>query len=341
MGNNILLNKTATASSFVMPYAPSKIVDGTATPFNRWLCNTLPGWITIDAGAAFWVNRWVIKLMGNAGWAYNYNMPAYTLQTSIDNYNWTTVDSVAANTANTTDRSFATISARYFRISISSGIAINSKLASIMEFEVYDAPAPNGLIGLTISSGTLSPSFANQVLNYTDSVGTDVASVTLTPTASVAGATITVDGAAVSSGSASQAINLTAGTAKTIPIVVTTNNQPKTYNVAVMRQTSAYLTNITLASGGKKQPVMDPYSRNTFAYNATTYATPVTINIKKEDTAATLLVTCGGTALTASTPSADGSIPYSAPLNAGSNAVVIKVTSSTGDVKNYTITIAK
>jgi len=97
MANNILLNKTAAASSFVMPYAPSKIIDGTATPFNRWVCNTLPGWITIDAGAAFWVNRWVIKLMGNAGWASNYNMPAYTLQTSLDNNNWTTIDSVAAN----------------------------------------------------------------------------------------------------------------------------------------------------------------------------------------------------------------------------------------------------
>jgi len=340
MANNILLNKTATASSFVMPYTAANAVNGITTPLSRWVCNTLPGWITIDAGAAFWVNRWVIKLMGNAGWASNYNMPAYTLQTSIDNYNWMTIDSVVGNAANTTDRTFATISARYFRISVPSGITINTKLASIMEFEVYDAPAPTGLLALTLSSGSLVPVFNNTTLNYSASVDYDVASITLTPTATQANATITVDGAAVASGTASQAISLNVGVARTIPIVVTTNGVVKTYTVVVTRQTSAYLVGIKL-SGGRTAPIMSPtFARNTLTYTATAYATPITIAIKKEDDAASLYVTCNSTVLTSGVTTSDG-INYSVPLNTGSNALVIKVTSSSGDVKNYTITIAK
>ena len=343
MANNILLNKTATASNSVSPFTASKAVDGNNTAVSRWLCRMSGSSVAlvVDAGAAYWVNRWVARHMGSVGWSAQYNMPNYTLQTSLDNVNWTSVDSVANNTTSTTDRTFTTVSARYFRIVFPAGPTINPTLASIVGFEVYDAPAPEGLSALTISSGALNPAFANQILSYSASANTDVASVTLTPTSSVAGASITVDGTAVVSGSVSQAINLTAGTAKTIPIIVTTNNVPKNYSVVVMRQTSAFLTSITLASGGKKQPTMGPFSRNTFTYNAAAYATPVTVTVKKEDAAATLLVTCNGTALTAGTPGADGSIPFSAPLNAGSNTVVIKVTSTTGDVKNYTITITK
>ncbi len=343
MSTNILLNKTATASGYVAPFSPDRAVNGnSADPKSRWLCR-LNGsaWVSVDAGAAYWTNRYVVRFMGNAGWTAQYNMPNFIFQASADNSHWTTIDTINGNAANVVDKTIATYSARYFRILFSSGASVNPTLASMIEFEVYDAPAPEGLAALTISSGTLNPAFANQILNYSASVITDVASVTLTPTSSVTGAGITVDGKAVTSGSVSQAINLTAGTAKTIPIVVMTNNVAKNYSVVVMRQTSAYLTSIALASGGKKQPTMDPFSRNTFAYNATAYATPVTVTIKKEDAAATLLVTCNGTALTAGTQNADGSIPYSAPLTAGSNTVIIKVTSTTGDVKNYTVTIAK
>jgi len=341
MANNILLNKTATASSSVMPYAPAKIVDGATTPFSRWLCNAFPGWVTVDAGAAFWVNRWIVKLMGNAGWASNYNMAAYTLQASTDNISWKTVDSVAANAANTTDRTFATISARYFRIVVTSGIPVNPALASIMEFEVYDAPAPNGLTGLTISSGSLLPVFSNAVLNYKASVSTDVASITLTPTASVVGATITVDGVNVVSGSASQAVTLTAGVAKTIPIVVTTNKVAQTYNVVVMRQTSAYLSNIKLSAGRNLIALNPSSAKSTMSYSAVTSASIITATIKPETDSATLMVTCNGTTLTAIAPTTDG-IPYNVPLNTGANnTLTIKVTSSTGDVKNYTINITK
>ncbi|MBP1641243.1 MAG: coagulation factor 5/8 type domain protein [Bacteroidetes bacterium] len=340
MATNILLNKTATASSYVMPYAPSKIVDGAMTPFNRWLCNTFPGWISIDAGAAFWVNRWVIKLMGNADWESNYNMSAYTLQTSVDNINWTTVDSVAGNTANTTDRSFATISARYFRISVSSGIAINTNLASIMEFEVYDAPAPTGLSALTVSNGNLAPAFDNLTLVYTVAVGSTIGSITFTPTATLPTATITVDDVTVASGAASQAITLELGETRTISIGVTTNGSLKTYTVQATRgtqvQTSAFLSKLELTGGGRVAPTLSPsFVKTTFSYTGTASATPISIGVTTEDPAATLYATCNGVVLTANATT------YSVPLNAGNNSIVIKVTSTSGFVNNYIITITK
>ncbi|MBN1957111.1 MAG: cadherin-like beta sandwich domain-containing protein, partial [Desulfuromonadales bacterium] len=64
-------------------------------------------------------------------------------------------------------------------------------------------------------------------------VANAVSSITVTPTGA---GTITVDGTPVTSGSASAAINLTAGVEKTITVVVTeTGKTPKTYTLKVTR----------------------------------------------------------------------------------------------------------
>jgi hypothetical protein len=73
------------------------------------------------------------------------------------------------------------------------------------------------LSALTISAGTIYPSFAAATYEYlvTETTGT----VTVTPTS--ASATITVDGTAVTSGAASGNISLTIGELKNITIIVT------------------------------------------------------------------------------------------------------------------------
>ena len=89
------------------------------------------------------------------------------------------------------------------------------------------------LSALTISSGTLIPTFSSNTLSYTASVVNGVSSVTVTPTRTESNATITVNGGAVTSGSASSPINLNSGSA-TITIVVTAQDgTTKTYTVAV------------------------------------------------------------------------------------------------------------
>ena len=75
------------------------------------------------------------------------------------------------------------------------------------------------LSALKPSKGTISPGFG-AATSYTTSVANGVASITITPTAADATATITVNGASVTSGAASGAIALSVG-ANTITTVVT------------------------------------------------------------------------------------------------------------------------
>ena len=98
------------------------------------------------------------------------------------------------------------------------------------------------LSGLTLSDGTdtfpLTPVFASGITTYTASVPNSVTSVTVTPTATRSGATITVNSAPVTSGNASNAINLpTPGVAVPITIVVTAADgaTAETYTVMVTR----------------------------------------------------------------------------------------------------------
>ena len=93
------------------------------------------------------------------------------------------------------------------------------------------------LSALTLFDGIiLSPVFDSGTLAYRATVANAVASLTVTPTASDDGATITVDGDAVSSGMASGAIALSTG-ANPIPVVVTAEDRSTimTYMITVTR----------------------------------------------------------------------------------------------------------
>ena len=92
------------------------------------------------------------------------------------------------------------------------------------------------LIGLTISQGALSPTFASRTDAYAAAVEADVRSLTVTPTTSNAGASVTVSGVIVAGGTASGALDLGVGDT-TITIVVTAEDGTAmgTYTVVVTR----------------------------------------------------------------------------------------------------------
>jgi len=82
-------------------------------------------------------------------------------------------------------------------------------------------PPPSAeLADLTISAGTLSPAFTSGETFYTVDVARSVATLTVTPTALDSGATVTVNGDVVASGTPSASIDLAMGT-NTITLVVT------------------------------------------------------------------------------------------------------------------------
>jgi gliding motility-associated-like protein len=96
------------------------------------------------------------------------------------------------------------------------------------------------LSALAVSTGTLSPTFASGTTAYNASVSNATTSITVPPTRAEANATITVNGTAVTSGSASGNITLTVG-ANTITTVVTAQDgtTTKTYTVTVTRAGTA------------------------------------------------------------------------------------------------------
>jgi hypothetical protein len=84
--------------------------------------------------------------------------------------------------------------------------------------------------GLSLSTGTLNPSFASGTTSYTAGVANSVSAVTVTPTVNESHATVTVNG-----GSPSTPVTLSVG-ANTIAILVTAQNgTTNTYTVTVTR----------------------------------------------------------------------------------------------------------
>jgi hypothetical protein len=107
-----------------------------------------------------------------------------------------------------------------------------------------------GLTGLTISDGSLSPDFDQNVTQYNVTVPYTVESLNVTPAADEG--TIKVNGKVVASGSDSEAIDLSVGN-NIITIEVTEEGKaPKTYTITVNREqpsTNADLATLAVSPG--------------------------------------------------------------------------------------------
>jgi outer membrane autotransporter protein len=92
------------------------------------------------------------------------------------------------------------------------------------------------LSGLVPSAGSLAPAFSASTYSYSVTVANNVETISFTPTALDAAATISVNGSPVASGAASGAISLGVGTTN-VSILVTAQDgtTTKTYSVSVIR----------------------------------------------------------------------------------------------------------
>jgi len=179
--------------------------------------------------------------------------------------------------------------------------------------------ADAALSGLTISSGTLSPSFLTGTYTYTDSVANGTSSVTVTPTVNQANATIKVNTVSVSSGVASAPISLNVG-ANTISVVVTAQDGVtiKTYTITVTRAVASISANpssliqsstgntVTITGVNTAWPVgsttvftMSGGTGASIVSQITANATSATLSLNAGSAAGTLLIT--DTSTTAST----------------------------------------
>jgi len=114
------------------------------------------------------------------------------------------------------------------------------------------------LASLKISRGTLSPAFTTANTSYTASVANGVTSVMITPTTYSAGATVTVNGTAVPSGSASNPIALSVSS-NTINTIVTAQDGTTTNTYTIVVTRAAGPINIPDASlSVSQQPTSPP-----------------------------------------------------------------------------------
>jgi tRNA threonylcarbamoyladenosine modification (KEOPS) complex Pcc1 subunit len=193
------------------------------------------------------------------------------------------------------------------------------------------------LSALTISDGTLSPAFAGGTITYTDSVVYTVTSVTVTPTKADSGATITVNGAPVASGTASASIGLSVGSGNIITVLVTAQDTSttKTYTITVTRtaaSANANLSGLTISSGAFDQafdPMRLTYTQNVLGSVTGATVTPTAAGIGATITVNGTLVASGG---------ASGTINF---VDGPNTITVIVTAQDTSTTKTITIFVVR
>ncbi|MFZ4451452.1 S-layer homology domain-containing protein [Salibacterium aidingense] len=105
------------------------------------------------------------------------------------------------------------------------------------------------LSDVTLSTGTLDPTFKESTTNYNMDVTYAESSITVTPTAADANATVTVNGETITSGQPSSSIDLDPGNNDIAIQVTAQDGSTKTYTITVNRTKSELLKQIEEAEG--------------------------------------------------------------------------------------------
>ena len=218
-----------------------------------------------------------------------------------------------------------------FRYAVTDGFDTASVPVTVKVLDNSDSNA--NLADLAISQGTLMPDFAATTTSYAVTVETPTGSVQVTPTTAVGNATVTVNGTLVTSGTASDDIELIKGETTTITVVVTSADgmtiRSTTIDVTRPLSNNANLSGLTISSG-TPTPV--------FAVGTTDYTVDVgnavdrvTVTPTTEHADAT--VTVNGTLVTSGSASSDIDL-----IEGETTTIAVVVTAEDGTTKRtYTI----
>ena len=210
--------------------------------------------------------------------------------------------------------------------------------------------------GSTSAGGTytaLTPFFTPSTrTSYTATVANATTHAKLTPTAAdTSAARITVDGTAVTSGSASGAIALSVG-ANPITVRVTAQDATtKDYTVTITRQagqqsSDATLSGLTASSGTSATGTFTSLNIGTFSSTTTSYTATVAnarTHVKLTPTAnhSAASITWRKGATGSFTPVTSGSATIAIALDEGANAITVRVTAQDGTTQDYTVTVTR
>ena len=192
------------------------------------------------------------------------------------------------------------------------GVIVTAQNGDISTYNVVitrKASSDATLKGLKVSSGTLSPTFASGTTSYTLTVPYSVTSLTVTPTVNNSEAKTSVTGNT----------SLKVGS-NTVSIVVTAGDgTKKTYTITVTRSKDTTNTLKSLAVSGYS--LTPTFASGTTEYTLTLEASSITVTA----TATSSVATVSGTG--------------SKSLNWGTNTISVIVTSQSGSIKTYKITV--
>jgi hypothetical protein len=250
--------------------------------------------------------------------SFNTNTTSYTVNVANNVTNITvtgTVNhSVATITGNVTNKTLSTGNNTVtITVTAEDGTTTKTYTVTVVRAKSSDAT----LKSLTVSSGTLSPSFSANTISYTVNVANNVTSITVTGTANHSAATIT--------GNVTNKTLSTGNNTVTITVTAEDGTTTKTYTITVVRAKSSDATlKILMVSSGSLSP--------SFNANTTSYSVRVLYNI----TGITITGTANHSAATVS-----GNVTNKT-LSTGNNTVTIKVTAEDGTTtKTYTVTVSR
>ncbi|NNU61988.1 autotransporter domain-containing protein [Ochrobactrum soli] len=189
------------------------------------------------------------------------------------------------------------------------------------------------LVGLVPSAGSLDPAFSPSATTYALAVPTETSSLQLTPNSADPTATITVNGAAVASGSASSAFPLGIGNTTLTVVVIAQNGTTRSYTVNVTRAVSA---DATLASLVPSVGSLDPaFDKETLSYSVNVENGVESISFVPTVSEPSARVSVAGSNV------ASGSSSTPVGLGVGANTVSIVVTAASGANRSYTVVVSR
>jgi len=195
------------------------------------------------------------------------------------------------------------------------------------------------LSNLTLSSGTLTPTFSSSTLTYAASVSDS--SITITPTSTNASVKIQVNSEVVASGSASSPISLVLGSNPITIAVTASGGWEKDYIVVVDRKQTkvvasptpsndSYLSSIIL-SNGSLSPSLS-HTKTSYTASVGNRVTSIGISAAAEIAAATLTI---------NDTQVDSGDQATFDLVVGPNVIQILVKAPSGDERSYSLIVTR
>ncbi|CAM3552966.1 MULTISPECIES: cadherin-like beta sandwich domain-containing protein [Saccharibacillus] len=215
-------------------------------------------------------------------------------------------------------------------------VKVTAENGTSQSYTVTVTRAANGntnLRALSLSSGTLSPSFNSATMEYTVAATAEAATLTVTATTADTTASVEVNGIGALSGSASNPIQTTPGANEIFVDVTAQNGTSKRYTITVTRPASSNndLSALSLSSG----TLSPAFAAGTRVYDAdvSNATTSLTVTPTAADANASVAVN--------EVFVAQGKASDAIPLNTGFNVIIVKVTAENGTSREYTVRVAR